>query len=163
MAKKPISENWTRESSMPSSYNPNKPAKYGLLYKSLNDARILFTYQILPYCGKPDEGDGPYYLSATDYVKNEVKDPKSRGEFQSTIHWEKEKGDIALCTYTIEGKSKGKKNVLVLSTMRPIMGITRDDEKHKPSIIKFYDFTKGGTDIIDQKISKHSCKSVTNK
>jgi len=28
-------------------YNPNKPAKYGLLYKSLNDARFPFTYQII--------------------------------------------------------------------------------------------------------------------
>ena len=29
-------------------YNPNKPAKYGLLYKSLKDARLPFTYQIIP-------------------------------------------------------------------------------------------------------------------
>ena len=55
-------------------YNPNKPAKYGLLYKSLNDARFLFTYQIIPYSGKPVDGDGPYYLKATeDYVKNLVE------------------------------------------------------------------------------------------
>jgi len=47
--------------------------------------------------------------------------------------------------------------------MRPLMGITRDDGKLKPAVIKFYDFTKGGTDIVDQKISKYSCKSVTNK
>ena len=54
-------------------YNPNKPAKYGLLYKSLNDARFAFTYQVIPYCGRSEDGTGPYYLSSTeDYVKNLV-------------------------------------------------------------------------------------------
>ena len=52
-------------------YNPNKPAKYGLLYKSLNDAHFAFTYQVIPYCGRPEDGTGPYYLSSTeDYVKS---------------------------------------------------------------------------------------------
>ena len=68
-----------------------------------------------------------------------------------------------MCTYTTKSKSKGKKNVLVLSTMRPLMGITRDDGKQKPAIIKFYDFTKGGTDVMDQKISKYSCKLLTHR
>ena len=27
---------------------------------------------------------------------------------------------------------------------------TKDDNKSKPQIFKFYDFTKGGTDIVDQ-------------
>ena len=52
-------------------HNPNKPAKYGLLYKSLSDARFPFTYRVVPYCGKPVEGTGPYYLNVTkDYVKH---------------------------------------------------------------------------------------------
>ena len=37
-----------------------------------------------------------------------------------------------------------------MSTFDPILGITRDDGKAKPTIIKFYDHTKGGTDILDQ-------------
>ena len=45
--------------------------------------------------------------------------------------------------------------------MRPLMGITRDDEKQKPVIIRFYEFIKGGTDILDQKIFRYLCKSVT--
>lgn len=195
-------------------FNPNKPAKYGLLYKSLNDARFPFTYQVLPYSGKPVDGDGPYYLKATeDYVKmlvesmvprnmkgrnismdrlytsistanlllargitvvgtlttnrlglpDELKAPKDRDEFESTMHWEKEEGNIALCAYTTKSKSKGKKNVLVLSTMRPLLGITKDDKKLKPAIIKFYDFTKGGTDVMDMKMSRYSCKALTHK
>ena len=85
---------------------------------------------------------------------DDLKNAKERGKFESTMHWEKTEGDLSLCTYTTKSKSKGKKNVLVLSTMRPLMGITRDDGKQKPAIIKFYDFTKGGTDVMDQKISK---------
>ena len=34
--------------------------------------------------------------------------------------------------------------------MRPLNGITRDDNKQKPGIYKFYNFTKGGMDIVDQ-------------
>ena len=195
-------------------YNPNKPAKYGLLYKSLNDARFPFTYQTNPYCGKPVAGNGPYYLTATEeYIKtlveampvnnmkgrnismdrlytsvstakwllsrnitlvgtlqsnriglpDELKNPKERSEFESTIHWEKQHGNIALCTYTTKTKSKGMKNILVMSTMQPLLGLTKDDDKHKPAVIKFYDFTKGETDVMDMKMSKFSCKSLSHR
>ena len=79
-----------------------------------------------------------------------LKKSKQRGQFESTMHWKKIEGDLSLCMYTPKYRSKEKKNVLVLSTMRPLMGITRDDEKQKPAIIKFYDFTKGGTYVRDQ-------------
>ena len=46
--------------------------------------------------------------------------------------------------------SKGKKNVVVFSTSRPLHGKTIDDGNEKPQMIKFYDFTKGGADIVDQ-------------
>ena len=66
---------------------------------------------------------------------DDLKNSKQRGEFGSTMHWEKTEGDLSLCTYTTKSKSKGKRNVLVLSTMRPLTGITRDDGKQKPAII----------------------------
>ena len=54
-------------------YNLNKPAKYGLLNTSLNDARFPFTYQVIPYCENPVDGNGLHYLNATeDYVKHLV-------------------------------------------------------------------------------------------
>ena len=34
--------------------------------------------------------------------------------------------------------------------MRPMDACTKDDDKFKPQIFKFYDFTKGGTDIVDK-------------
>ena len=58
-------------------YNPNKRSKYGLLFKSLNDARFPHTYQSLPCAGKPAAGEGPYYLNKTeDYVKKLVEEAK---------------------------------------------------------------------------------------
>ena len=44
-------------------YNPSKPAKYGLLFKSLNDGRFPYTYNSLVYAGKPQQGGGPYYIN----------------------------------------------------------------------------------------------------
>ena len=49
-----------------------------------------------------------------------------------------------------QNKVKGKKNVVVLSTSRPLHGKTIDDGKGQAQIIKFYDLTKGRTDIVDQ-------------
>ena len=52
-------------------YNPNKPHKYGVLIKSLNDAHFPCTYKALPYAAKSAAGDGPFYISSTaDYIKN---------------------------------------------------------------------------------------------
>ena len=51
-------------------YNPNKPAKYGLLFKSINDARFPYTYQSTIYSGKPEQGNGPHYIEGTE---NHVK------------------------------------------------------------------------------------------
>lgn len=55
-------------------YNPSKPAKYGLLIRSLCDAEVPYTYFSLPYAGKPNEVDGNeasnYYITGTDkYTK----------------------------------------------------------------------------------------------
>ena len=52
---------------------------------------------------------------------------------------------------------------MVLSTLNPILGLTKDDGKSKPAIIKFYHFTKGGTDIVDQIMGKHNVKPKSSK
>ena len=48
-------------------------------------------------------------------------------------------------------KSTGARNVLLRTTITSIHGVTQDDVKKKPAIYKLYDFTKGGTDIVDQR------------
>ena len=56
-------------------YNPKKPYKYGLFLRSINDLRFPFTYKAALYASQPENGDGPYYICATeDYVKNLVKE-----------------------------------------------------------------------------------------
>ena len=52
-------------------YNPNKPAKYGILYRSISDSRDPYIYYTLPYAGKPEEiTDDRGYVTETDnYMK----------------------------------------------------------------------------------------------
>ena len=76
--------------------------------------------------------------------------------------WEKEKGDLSITSYVVPS-SKGKKYVLVLSTMRPLQCITKDDGKKKPAVFNLYDFTKGGTDQMDQRIGSYSTKTKSPK
>ena len=51
----------------------------------------------------------------------------------------------------------------MLSAAPPILGITKDDAKSKLEIYKVYDFTKGGTDIIDRKMGFYTCKPKSRK
>ena len=52
-------------------YNPDKPAKYGVLFKSLNSARYPYTYQTHVYSGKPEEvTNESFYVQGTiNYIK----------------------------------------------------------------------------------------------
>ena len=88
-------------------------------------------------------------------LPDEVKHAKNRDEFESSMYWEQEEGNLALCIYTTNSKS--------IPPTRPLIGIIGDDGKQKSVIINFYDFTKGGRNILNQKIPKYSCKSVTQR
>ena len=66
-------------------------------------------------------------------------------------------------TYTGKSKSKGKKNVLMLTTLLPLNGKTKDDGKQKPALPKLYDFTKGGTDIVDQLIGYYTTRVASRR
>ena len=68
----------------------------------------------------------------------------------SEIYWDGN-SPLSISSYVAK-TSKGKKNVILLSTTPPILGITKDDGKSKLGIYKVYDFTKGGTDIIEQRM-----------
>ena len=49
-------------------YNPNKPAKYGMLFKSVNSACYPYTYQTIVYHGKPVGEPSTYYVTGTDKI-----------------------------------------------------------------------------------------------
>ena len=76
------------------------------------------------------------------------------------LYWRSD-GLCNISSYTPK-TAKGKKNVMVVSTVEPLMGVTKDD-KTKPAVIKLYDFTKGGTDIVDQKMGAYTTKSKSRK
>ena len=65
--------------------------------------------------------------------------------------------------YTVKTKSSGKKNVLLLSTMQPFPGITKDDNKQESPIYKFYDFTKGSVDIVNQLNNFYTTRSKSKR
>ena len=49
-------------------FNPSKPAKYGLLFKSVNAARYPYTFISSPYSGKPTEEGGQHYIQGTEAI-----------------------------------------------------------------------------------------------
>ena len=95
-------------------------------------------------------------------LPKEVKQFTDREPFSTQIWWEKSKQKISLTSYVVPSKSKGRKNVIVLSSQEPYLGVIKD-EKAKPQIIKFYDFTKGGTDIVDQRSVSFTTSTKTKK
>ena len=47
-------------------YNPKKPAKYGLLYRSISDSVVPYTFFTLPYAGKPEIEGSEFYVTGTN-------------------------------------------------------------------------------------------------
>ena len=74
----------------------------------------------------------------------------------------KREGDLVLSSYVVS-TSKGMKNVLMLSTVQPLKGVAKDDGKKKPAIYKLYDFTNGGTNVIDQMMGSYITKKKSPK
>jgi len=196
-------------------YNPSKPAKYGLLFKSINAVTYTYTHCMIPYCGKPTEDETAYYVSgvegAVKYlvqnlqkhvdlqgrnitfdrlytsvslaqwllthnitcvgtlqcnrrgIPSEVKDTKERELLSYQCFWESTQNQLVLHSYVVTTKSSGRRNVLLLSTVQPILGVTKDDGKKKPAIYKLYDFTKGGTDVMDHRIGNYTSKAKSNR
>ena len=89
-------------------------------------------------------------------IPPELKVVKDKAELSNEIYWEVN-GKYNISSYVVK-ISKGEKAALMLSTMEPLLGVTKDDQKKKPALYKFYDFTKGGTDIVDQKMGSYTVK-----
>lgn len=107
-------------------YNPKKLHRYVLLWKSLNDPRFPYTYESVPYTAKPQAGDGTNYIKTIiNYMKCLVQgmgkqeliksgttsnwllvqdDTKYRDELGATCHFEKDKKDLCLASYTVKTK-----------------------------------------------------------
>ena len=49
-------------------FKSSKPAKYSLLFKSVNPARYPYTFISSSYSGKPTEEGGQYYIQGTEAI-----------------------------------------------------------------------------------------------
>ena len=47
-------------------YTKKKPAKYGLLFRSINGAEMPYNYTSILYSGKPPGEPNEYYITTTD-------------------------------------------------------------------------------------------------
>ena len=104
------------------------------LYTSIDLARWLYTKNITIV--------GTIALGRVG-IPAEVKVFTGQEENSTKTYFEKS-GPISLTSYIVNTKSKRKKYVVVLSTIPPLLGVTKDDGKDKPTIMKLY------TDMIDQ-------------
>ena len=82
----------------------------------------------------------------------EVKNVEERKRFCCQCFWESSENKLVLHSYVFPTKSSGQCNVLLLSTVELILGVTIDDGKKKPAICKLYDFTKADTDVMEYRI-----------
>ena len=76
-------------------------------------------------------------------IPAEIREIKDRETNSYEIYWEKNNVILNLHSYVVKAKSEQCHRYLQLHT--------KDDNKSKPAIYKLYDFSKGETDIIDQK------------
>ena len=97
------------------------------------------------------------------WIPSEIKDMSERELFSYQFFWESIENKLMLHSYVVSTKNSGKRNVLLLSTAPAYLSITKDDGKKKPAIYKLYDFTKGGTDVMDRQIGTYTCKSKSNR
>jgi len=74
-------------------------------------------------------------------VSDEMKNFKDRELLSSEVDWQQD-GPLCLSSYVVKTTS-GKKYVMLLSTLDPILGTTKDDKAYKLGLNKLYDFTKG--------------------
>ena len=196
-------------------YNPNKPARYGVLFKSVNASLIPYTFVAAVYAGKPVGQPTQHYIKGTSAIVKSLVNRLSentdlRGRNITTarlyttydltqwllnrsmttvgtlmskrkgipkefltitdrecpsyklLYNKESQGTVTLHSYVVNTKSSGKRNVLLLSSQPPLLGVTKDVKK-KPAIYKFYDYTKGGTDAVDYRMGVNTVKTKSKR
>ena len=86
-----------------------------------------------------------------------------RKEFLYDILWNADDVRMALHSYVVKTKWTGLCNLLLLSTLKPILAVTQDDGKQKLQAIKYMISRRRGTNIIDQRAQFCTCKPKTSR
>ena len=77
-------------------------------------------------------------------LPKQLVDAKNMKEHTYQVFWDASNYVLNLHSYTVVNKSTGKKNVLLLSTVEPILGTTKKSKEKRPQVIELYNFSKGG-------------------
>ena len=85
-----------------------------------------------------------------------MKASKSRETKTSTFGFNDQ---ITMVSYVL----KKNKSVIMLSTMHHDINIDEEDPKMRPEIIKFYNKTKIGVDLVDQMVQTYTCRRQTRR
>jgi hypothetical protein len=88
------------------------------------------------------------------------KNPKGRAVGDYQVLWDMN-SKMNIHSEIARKKSGKLINVLLISTMTPILGLTKDTQK--PAIIELYNQTMGGTDIVDLLIVHKTVRWKSNK
>ena len=90
-------------------------------------------------------------------------DMKSRSPYSTKIFTHAEHRQISILSY-IGKKKEEPQDVLLLTTHpNPIYGVTKDDGKTKPALLKLYDFIKPGVCVVDNQKDNLTVKTTTNQ
>ncbi|XP_066257800.1 piggyBac transposable element-derived protein 4-like [Euwallacea similis] len=150
-------------------YIPNKPAKYGIKVFALVDARTFYIFNLGVYVGKQPDGLFPLSNKPDDIVLRLVE-PIREYKLTAVCTLKKNKREIPPVMLAVRGREerismfgfqsdimlvsyipKKGKNVLLFSTLHHDRKIDTDtNEWKKPEVITFYNFTKGGVDVVDE-------------
>ena len=95
-------------------YNPDKPAKYGMLFKSINSATYPYTYQSHVYSGKPEGDPNKYYISGTEkYIQYLVNQLASYHDIRGrNISMDRIYSSLSVANWLLE------KGITMVGTMR---------------------------------------------
>ena len=62
-------------------------------------------------------------------IPPQIKSVLNRSENSYVVLWENEHKKMSIHSYVVNTKSSGRKNVLVLATVPPLLGVTKDNKK----------------------------------
>ena len=122
------------------------------LYTSLEQAQWLLDHQIRSI------GTIGYNRIGVPSILSNKKDLKKRPLYSVTRHYLEEQNQIALMSYLVPSGTS-RKSVLMLSTTRPMHGVTKDDGHHKPALYKLYDYTKASKYYLSLPITLHHSRT----
>ena len=91
-------------------------------------------------------------------IPPKLKDAKNRQPLWYEIYWEQSSKTWHVNIIVHCKNQQGYEKCYYVIHFPPLLGTTKDDEKDKPALYKLYDFMKGGTDIIVQRMWFYSLK-----